>query len=56
VTQQHDIYQRGQFPEEDLSFQAKDYSRTVKVGCADRHSDQGHHSDIIVLDFIEKAL
>ncbi len=56
MAEEHDVDQRGQLPEEDLSFQAEDHGGAVEVGGADGHGDEGHHADVVVLHLAEEAL
>jgi hypothetical protein len=44
VTEEHDIYQRDQLPEEVHAGKAKDYRRAVDVGHGYGYCHQGHHA------------
>src|SRR5660397_201153 len=55
VAQQHDVHQRGQFPEEDLPGQAQDHGRAVGEGGGYGHGYQGHHARVGFLQLVRRA-
>ena len=55
VTEQHDVDEGDELPEEDLARQPEGDGRRVEEGGPDREADQGHHPRLTLPEFAREA-
>ena len=55
MTEQHDVDEGGQLPEEDLAREAEDHGAGVDRSDGDGQGDQGHHAGLALADLVAPA-